>query len=112
MNECEKICDILIEYANRNLTKSENSKIILHLSKCEACRKELADILIISKQLSEQMADVPIEVQEFAYQKISKNPNKTLDEIISSKSPFMVFEILNYILEPTKKSIDLALQII
>lgn len=112
MIECEKICDMLIDYANRNLTQNENSKIILHLSECESCRKELADILLISRQLSEQMADVPIEVQEAAYQKISKKPIKTLDEIINSQSPFMVFEIINYILEPTKKSINLALQII
>jgi anti-sigma factor ChrR (cupin superfamily) len=110
--DCEKICEMLIDYVNRNLTQTENFQVILHLSECENCRKETADIIAISKLVSEQQASVPIDIQKSAFDKIPQKHEKTLDDIINSPSPLMAFEIMNYVLIPAKKTLNLALHVI
>jgi predicted anti-sigma-YlaC factor YlaD len=38
---CKKIEEILVDYADDQLSQSDSSKVVEHLSKCEECRKVL-----------------------------------------------------------------------
>lgn len=100
---------MLIDYVNRNLSKEENSVVILHIFKCVRCRKEIANIIAISKQMSMQMVDVPADIKVSTFEKIPKK-DKSLNDIIKSNSPFMAFKILSYTLAPVKKTICFAMQ--
>lgn len=109
IESCEIISDMLIDYVNRSLSKKVNSEVILHLSGCESCRKEIADIIAFSRQMSLQMVDVPADIKISVYEKIPQK-EKSLDDIIKSNSIFMAFDILDYVLAPVKKTIHLAMQ--
>ncbi|MDF2686792.1 MAG: hypothetical protein K0S55_1975 [Clostridia bacterium] len=109
--DCVRIVELLIDYINRNLTQEENCQIILHLSKCESCRKEAAEIIAISKLMSEHMVNAPDDIQKSAFDKIPQKHEKTLEDIINTPSPLMAFEILNYVLIPAKKTLSLALHV-
>jgi predicted anti-sigma-YlaC factor YlaD len=109
MERCEEIEAMLLDYINRNLSREENSKVIVHLSRCENCRRETAELLNIKRQLTLQAADVPDEILRSAYDKIPRK-EKNLDDILSSNSPFMAIDLIRYTMEPVRKTIQLALQ--
>ncbi|MDF2539971.1 MAG: hypothetical protein K0S76_2992 [Herbinix sp.] len=106
---CEHIEELLMDYINRNLTKEENSRIILHLSSCKSCQKEMAELILLKKQLQLSMSEVPKDVRDSAYAKLPQK-SRDLEDILQSKSPFMAFELLDYTLAPVKQTIRLALQ--
>ncbi len=111
IENCELDRHMLVAYVNRSLSKSEISQVILHLSKCESCRKEIAQIIAISKQMQLQMVEVPADTKISAFEKIPQK-ERNLDDIIKSNSIFMPFEILSYALSPVRKTLKLATQVI
>jgi hypothetical protein len=109
IEDCKKIRGLMIDYLNQNLIQKERAIVILHLSKCESCRKEIADMIILQKQISLSEIEVPQDLKDSAFDKIPKQ-EKGIEGIIVSKSPFMAIDIIGYALSPIKKTIKLVLQ--
>jgi len=111
MDECSIISDLLIDYINRNLTREENSRVILHLSRCNGCLDELKEIIELRDMLNAQLKDVPEDIKATAYDKL-KQDNQRLTKILESKSPFMAFDLIGYALKPLQETLDAVTHLI
>lgn len=111
MDECSIVRNLLIDYINRNLSREENSRVILHLSRCRGCLDELKEIIKFRDMLNSQLKDVPEEIKATAYDKL-KQENQGLSEILESKSPFMAFDLLNYAFKPVQETLDVVAHLI
>lgn len=111
MDDCNIINDLLLDYINRNLSKEDNSMVIMHLSRCKDCLNELAQIIALRDMLNFQLEEIPEAVKAAAYDKVRVTDSHVI-EIISKKSPFMAFELINYLLEPVNETLSLVAHVI
>lgn len=111
MDECSIISDLLIDYINRNLTREENSRVILHLSRCKGCFDELKEIIELRDMLNVQLKEVPEDIKATAYDMLKQN-TQSLTEILESKSPLMAFDILSYALKTVQETLDVVTHLI
>ena len=70
--KCEDIKELIIEYIDGSLENKDVRLVDEHLSSCEACRKEVADMKSIWSKLDD------IEMEEPS-QDLEKNFNKMID---------------------------------
>jgi predicted anti-sigma-YlaC factor YlaD len=113
VDNCEEIQELLLPYINRELLSGENSLVIFHLAACSECRRQAAQLIKLSKEITALMSEVPNEIIKSAYAMISEDckNNQTIENMITNaKSPFAIFEIINYVLLPVRKTISFALQ--
>ena len=81
MDDCSVISDLLVDYANRNLTREENSRVILHLSGCKNCLDELKEIIELRDMLKSQLRELPEDIRDAAFMKVRQYEHK-LDDIL------------------------------
>lgn len=111
MDNCGNISDLLLDYVNRNLSMEENSRVIMHLSQCKGCLNELADIIALRDMLNAQLKELPEDIRAAAYDKVREKDSHVAD-IMKSKSPFMAFELINYLLEPVNETLNFVAHVI
>ncbi len=108
--ECININDLIIEYSNNTISKSNNTILLNHLAKCGECRKELALVLALSQSIKSHSKGVPEYIMKNAFSMIAKEEvvesNNNLDHLKSS------LVTLKDVLSTTKKSIRFAIQFI
>ncbi len=61
MNNCESIRDLLVLYAERELSPGESLRVQEHLARCEECRREMTGIESIRSALSDPELFLPPE---------------------------------------------------
>lgn len=110
MTECDKVCDMLVDYINRRLPPSENGEIVKHLACCESCRLEAATLIKIKDLVQAGMSPVPQDVLDSAFRKIPKKEELVYDMLNPGTYFSMVFDLISYSLSPVRQIIRLAEQ--
>lgn len=100
---------MLPDYISRRLAESENTTVIRHLASCRDCREETALLIAIKKSVSEIQEEVPEDIRASAFDKLGQRTQ--IDEIISSGSVFMAFDILRYAFSEAGSAVRLACRI-
>ena len=105
ISNCEAVQDLLIPYINRQLSPQENSDIITHIAKCPKCRKEVTELILLQKQMSNIIVDVPKKLYKTAFSKLEQS-------IEFSNTSYDVFKTISYVVLLCKKTINFAWQVI
>lgn len=103
---CEKVSDLLVDYINQRLTRSEINGVIKHIAVCRNCRIELALLIRIRDFARENYAPVPKDIIDTAFDKIHDEEN-TLNAILSSNSYSMPLDLLCYLMSTVKQSMSI-----
>ncbi|GGJ90737.1 hypothetical protein GCM10007063_11680 [Lentibacillus kapialis] len=92
-------CDRLLDYFNNQLTEEQKAEFEAHLSECEDCRNELAELEQLTEDLpySSEAVDPPSGMKERI---LSNVIEETVDEVSYEESNVSVSDVQN---EPFKK---------
>ena len=105
--------DYIIQYVNKTIEGQNEIKLINHLKYCPQCREELAFTMKLADLISSEMKDVPQEVLDNAFDRVSESKVKEDIIVISQiKSALEPLEIVTQLLSTAKKSVNLAFQFI
>lgn len=111
--ECQLMEDYIIQYVNKTIEGQNEIKLINHLKYCPQCRGELAFTIKLADLISSEMKDVPQEVLDNAFARVSESKLKEDIIVISQiKSALEPLEIVTQLLSTAKKSVNLAFQFI
>ncbi len=100
---CNEAQDLLFDFYNNSVSSKEKIEIARHLSKCNLCKKELSEVIKLSR-LSKQLDDVPEDIFKTAFIKIPNRENKLQLSVVWNE--------LYYSIKIAKQAVNLAMQII
>ena len=78
MENCEKILDLLNQYADGELGESDAQLVSAHLEVCPSCKKAYEELLEIEKLFGEATEEAPKELCEGVMAKIKAEPTAYL----------------------------------
>lgn len=107
--QCNAVQDLMVEYISQNLSRDDVNTVIIHLSQCKTCRKELSELIALKKQLNSLMADVPLDIKKSVFESIPKKSNILVD-ILRAISPFESSNITEYAFGLVNKIVKIVLQ--
>ncbi len=111
MNECERICELLLDYINRRLTQDKKTIVVKHIAECQYCRSELAALIRIRNLAQAKIPTIPQNIIDSAFDKIPDN-KRTLGTILNLGQYFKVFDSLSVTMSIVKQIMQLAQQAI
>jgi hypothetical protein len=110
-HSCEEIDELLIPYINRNCSKEEIKKVVLHISTCKTCREEIAFLIQLKSDCKKNVRKAPEVMRAQVFSKINGDTKKESHTIYLSKqslkTPYLAFEVLDYVMNPIKTSVNL-----
>ena len=74
METCEKVLDLLNQYADGELGESDTLLVRAHLEICPSCKKAYEELLEIEKLFEEAKEEAPAEICEGVMAKIKSEP--------------------------------------
>ncbi len=59
MNACDRILEMLPWYVTGKLSASDRAAVAEHVQRCEACRRELAEVVWVQHTVTSETRDLP-----------------------------------------------------